>query len=557
MPIGTSHLSLRLSERLRRGNVECTFWKCVRFAGAFFIFSSKEVTAMDFENEKDADYAAEVNANAMAEPEEIKVDEPLPPDPAGAALCVTSGFALLAGLRFNKAAESFNLALKYDPNSTDAYLGLLLAENNLCSMSDLTQTSKHFWESKYYEPLCKLASPVTLAILKENRARIEAEEERIRAEREVRREKTSAFLKKHRVALVASALALIVLTTLSSLFFGGVFGDMFADEALSPVDDGVPEIPGHTHLYNNRVTDERYLAAEANCTSGAKYYYSCSCGAMSSNTFVTGSANDNHNVDSIGYCTVCNQPIASTEGVIYDLSGDGTYAEVIGYNGTSTKVIIADTYKDKPVKTIYKEAFRDNDNITGVTIPDSVTSIGDYAFRGCDSLTSVTIGNGVTSIGDYAFRGCDSLTDVTIPNSVTTIGDWVFAHSSKLASVTIPDSVTSIGNYAFWYCSSLTSVTIPDSVTSIGDSAFKYCDSLTGVTIGNGVTSIGSQAFDYCYDLDTIYYTGTADEWLEISIGSHYYSGGFNTVTRYYHSESEPTEAGNFWHYVDGVPTKW
>ncbi|MBO7311593.1 MAG: leucine-rich repeat domain-containing protein, partial [Alistipes sp.] len=96
-------------------------------------------------------------------------------------------------------------------------------------------------------------------------------------------------------------------------------------------------------------------------------------------------------------------------------------------------------------------------------------------------LTEYTIPDSVTTIGNYAFYDCDSLTSVTIPDSVTTIGYSAFADCSSLTSVTIPDSVTTIGYDAFYGCSSLTSVTIPDSVTEIGDSAFAYCDSLTSV----------------------------------------------------------------------------
>ena len=129
------------------------------------------------------------------------------------------------------------------------------------------------------------------------------------------------------------------------------------------------------------------------------------------------------------------------------------------------------------------EAWGGADLITSVTIPNSVTSIGEYAFAGCSSLTSVTIPNSVTSIGEYAFYGCSSLTSVTIPNSVTSIGGSAFSDCSSLTSVTIPNSVTSIGEYAFAGCSSLTSVTIPNSVTSIGEYAFYGCSSLTSVTI--------------------------------------------------------------------------
>ena len=74
--------------------------------------------------------------------------------------------------------------------------------------------------------------------------------------------------------------------------------------------------------------------------------------------------------------------------------------------------------------------------LTSVSIPNSVTSIGNNVFYGCTSLTSVTIGNSVTSISEYAFYGCIGLTSVTIPNSVTSIGVYAFNGCNKLTSVT-------------------------------------------------------------------------------------------------------------------------
>jgi len=135
---------------------------------------------------------------------------------------------------------------------------------------------------------------------------------------------------------------------------------------------------------------------------------------------------------------------------------------------------------------------------TTFTIPNSVTSIGNFAFYNCSSLASVTIPNGVTSIGDYAFYNCSSLASVTIPNGVTSIGDYTFYNCSSLASVTIPNGVTSIGNVAFYNCSSLTSVTIPNGVTYIQLGTFEYCSSLASVTIPNSVISIWDRAFDRC-----------------------------------------------------------
>ncbi len=143
--------------------------------------------------------------------------------------------------------------------------------------------------------------------------------------------------------------------------------------------------------------------------------------------------------------------------------------------------------------------------LTEYTIPDSVTTIGNYAFYDWDSLTSVTIPDSVTTIGGSVFADCSSLTSITIPDRVTTIGNYAFEYCSSLTSVTIPDSVTTIGYGAFYWCYSLTSVIIPDSVTTIGYDAFYGCSSLTSVTIGDSVTTIGDSAFAYCDSLTSVY----------------------------------------------------
>ena len=115
-----------------------------------------------------------------------------------------------------------------------------------------------------------------------------------------------------------------------------------------------------------------------------------------------------------------------------------------------------------------------------MTIPNSVTSIGEFAFCKCSNLTTVNIPNSLTSIEKCTFSRCSSLSSITIPDGVTSIGESAF-FSCDLTSLIIPNSVTSIGYAAFYGCSGLNSVTISNSVTSIGEGAFGSCTSLTSV----------------------------------------------------------------------------
>ena len=90
---------------------------------------------------------------------------------------------------------------------------------------------------------------------------------------------------------------------------------------------------------------------------------------------------------------------------------------------------------------IETHAFAYCKNLTSITIPNSMTYIGNRSFRDCSSLTAVTIPNSVTVIRGYAFYGCSSLTSVTIPNSVRTIQEGVFSQCTKLRNISYKDTI--------------------------------------------------------------------------------------------------------------------
>ena len=126
------------------------------------------------------------------------------------------------------------------------------------------------------------------------------------------------------------------------------------------------------------------------------------------------------------------------EGLYYEIDNNNTVAVTSGDVKYSGDIEIPDhaTFNGKTysVTSISKQAFAYSD-LTSVSIPNSVTSIGEGAFSGCSGLTSVTIPNSVTLIDKEAFYGCRGLTSITIPNSVAQIGDKAFYSCSSLKTI--------------------------------------------------------------------------------------------------------------------------
>ena len=225
--------------------------------------------------------------------------------------------------------------------------------------------------------------------------------------------------------------------------------------------------------------------------------------------------------------------------------GDLTYTTTNGKvtitdcdNVANGELVIPDTIEGNPVISIGDNAFGDCENLTSITIPESVTSIGIRAFWSCTSLASIMIPESVTTIDDNAFAFCSKLTNVSIPGGVTLVGKGAFIRCSSLINIsvdeenlhyrsiegvfftktqstllffpsgreglyTIPDGVTLINSYAFDSCL-LSEVIIPDGVTSIGLKAFGYSSQLASIIIPEGVTLIEPETFRYATKLASV-----------------------------------------------------
>ena len=248
-----------------------------------------------------------------------------------------------------------------------------------------------------------------------------------------------------------------------------------------------------------------------------------------------------------------------------NISGSATNVCTVAKQANPSSFVVYITSGD----SIDEKAFYYDTGLTGVTIGNSITNIGNSAFSSCEKLSSITIGNGVTNIGEKAFYDCKGLISITIPSGVTSIGNDAFSGCSALASIvvsennsafssdhgilydknktqiihvpyaiqgaiTVPDSVTSIGRSAFYGRTGFTSITIPNSVTSIGEGAFQGCSSLESITIpfvgkdkatGSSYTSV----FGYIFG-----YTTTTDSSTKVYNATMQYSSSYLSTYTYY-----------------------
>ena len=216
-------------------------------------------------------------------------------------------------------------------------------------------------------------------------------------------------------------------------------------------------------------------------------------------------------------------------------------------------------------------------NLDSLLITNTIKMIGDYNYTYFPSVNSIYYKGTLKDWCDVDLFGTNScllswatycyildengdveycgdryslLTSLDLSNVNTSIKDYQF-NSMQFEDI-ILGNVKTIGRFAFAWNSSLRHIELSDSLLSIDSLAFFYCENLETIIMGNRVSYIDESAFEYCYSLDTIYYRGSIVDWEFLLSDSVV---DLNIV--YYYSEEEPLESGNYWHYVDEIPTKW
>lgn len=193
---------------------------------------------------------------------------------------------------------------------------------------------------------------------------------------------------------------------------------------------------------------------------------------------------------------------------IYKLDGVSYYitegSAVAFYCDSSvTEVTVPAKVNEAPVVAL-QGTFQNCANLTKVTLPASLQTIGDKAFYGCSNLLSIDIPAGVTTIGARAFYGCEKLAQVEMSEGVTSIGAYAFYDCGKLTRLALPDCLATLGASAFENCRSLIGIAIPEGVSRIESWTFSGCIALAQLEISNSVTYIGEYAFRACYDLTEV-----------------------------------------------------
>lgn len=189
----------------------------------------------------------------------------------------------------------------------------------------------------------------------------------------------------------------------------------------------------------------------------------------------------------------------SKEGLEYKKVDGGYYVsyKYATYNAPTDplEIEVPAEYNGEPVIGVADEGFYGGGaRLVSVTLPDTVTYIGERAFLDCSYLVTINMGKGVKSIGAKAFSGCQKLTFFALPDTLESIGESAFQYCANIVSVTIPEKVTVIEAYTFAMCSRLEGAYMSDNVTKIGKMAFFHCSALKNIQYPQ-TAEVGEDAF--------------------------------------------------------------
>ena len=192
-------------------------------------------------------------------------------------------------------------------------------------------------------------------------------------------------------------------------------------------------------------------------------------------------------------------------------------------------------------------AFSNCSGLTSVDLPSCITKMGEYVFNNCENLSNVNLPSGITTISTGAFSYCSNLKYIELPAGITSIGDDAFVNCSNLQNINLPSGITTIGSGAFWDCSNLTNVILPSVLTSIGDIAFVNCSNLANVTLSSNITSIGRSAFSDCKSLKNLTISKDVTSIKDIRFNNDYEELELESV---YVAWQNPIEAGSFFNRI-------
>ena len=234
-----------------------------------------------------------------------------------------------------------------------------------------------------------------------------------------------------------------------------------------------------------------------------------------------------------------------------------THATIVSIDETVKNFVAPETINGIPVSEISATLFMNNQHIETVTLPSFVTTIPEKMFYKAANLKTVSIPDSVTKIGRYAFADCSRLESIVMPDTVTEAGDHCFENCLNLASVTLSSGLKVIEEGLFKNCDSLTHIEIPEGVETTEFGIVESADNVRSITFPSTLKSLGNQTFFYNWGIDYFYLKCSPETWNTILETYNNDYDGIDRPTVLYYSETSPSEAGNYWHYVDGVPTEW